>query len=64
MFQKIPLVGLAAMDEMGSAFYQASKTVKQEPTSQALDWWQTPDKFKRRFIDPKECDIINVSTFH
>ena len=55
------MVGLAAMDEMGSSFYQAAKTVAREPSSPALEWWQTPDKYKKRVIEPKECDMINVS---
>ncbi len=25
-----------------------------------LEWWQTPDKFKRRAVDDLECDLINV----
>ena len=27
-----------------------------------LEWWQTPQKFKRRNVDDLEIDIINVST--
>ena len=27
------------------------------------EWWDTPTKFKRRELDPMECDIINVSCF-
>ena len=27
-----------------------------------LEWWQTPQKFKRRHVDDLEIDIINVST--
>ena len=26
-----------------------------------LEWWQTPEKFKRRTVDQLECDLINVS---
>ncbi len=26
-----------------------------------LEWWQTPDRFKRRLVDESEIDIINVS---
>ena len=26
-----------------------------------LEWWQTPDKFKRRSVDELEIDLINVS---
>ena len=25
------------------------------------EWWDTPERFKRRELDSKECDIINVS---
>ena len=28
-----------------------------------LEWWQTPEKFKRRTVDQLECDLINVSYF-
>ena len=28
-----------------------------------LEWWQTPDKFKRRNVDELECDLINVIVF-
>lgn len=24
-----------------------------------LEWWQTPDKFKRRSVDELEIDLIN-----
>ena len=24
------------------------------------EWWDTPNRFKRRQLDDKECDIINV----
>lgn len=24
-----------------------------------LEWWQTPDKFKRRNLEELECDLIN-----
>ena len=27
----------------------------------SLEWWQTPERFKRRLIDEKEIEIINVS---
>ena len=27
------------------------------------EWWDTPTRFKRRQLDDKECDIINVSFF-
>ena len=25
-----------------------------------LDWWETPEKYRRRPIDETECEIINV----
>ena len=28
-----------------------------------LEWWQTPQKFKRRNVDDLEIDIINVRKF-
>ena len=27
------------------------------------EWWDTPNKFKRRKLDDMECDIINVSSY-
>ena len=34
-----------------------------KPVSAApLEWWQTPEKYKKRPIDDLECDIINVKS--
>lgn len=33
------------------------------PVSVSLEWWQTPDKYRRRAIDESECEIINVRKF-
>ena len=38
----------------------ASANSAQATVAEALDWWMTPEKFRRREIDDMECDIINV----
>ena len=30
-------------------------------TAANLEWWQTPEQYRKRDIDELECDIINVS---
>ena len=38
--------------------FPASATDSQ-PKVINLEWWQTPEKFKRRKVDDSEIDIIN-----
>lgn len=48
----------AASQVLGAAKAEKANQVK----AVSLEWWQTPDKFRKRLIDELECDIINVST--
>ena len=53
------MLGLATVDDM----IAAPPAPKMAPAQvlESLEWWQTLAKFKRRSIDTKECDFINVS---
>ena len=53
------MLGLATVDDMIAAPPAQKKAPAQ--VLESLEWWQTPAKFKRRSIDTKECDFINVS---
>ena len=57
----MPLVGLAAMDDDSGPCQSSTNMTSQEVDKGSLEWWQMPGKFKRRHIDQKECDVINVS---
>ena len=64
---KVPIVNetnLAQLDanKLESAISSATIDKTKWKSSPILyEWWDTPDRFKRRELDSKECDIINVS---
>ena len=55
------MAGLAVVDDLVAPDDTKKKATFASQASPPLEWWQTPSKYKRRGIDEKECDIINVS---
>ena len=68
-FRKGSLIPQAALPEttMVAASPAASSSTSKEAGKWQpdqivnLEWWQTPEKFKRRYVDDLEVDLINVS---
>lgn len=53
-----PFVQAGATDSGAAA--EEVQTGSVVSKSEALEWWMTPERFKRREIDELECEIINV----
>ena len=53
-------VSAAPSHMAASAASPAGSKVDWSPKSTSVDWWQTPNKYRRRELDDKEIEAINV----
>ena len=49
-----PVISASASPSSSSVQWKSDQVIN-------LEWWQTPDKFKRRNVEELECDLINVT---
>eukprot|EP00096_Caligus_rogercresseyi_P010556 TRINITY_DN389_c1_g1_i3.p1 TRINITY_DN389_c1_g1~~TRINITY_DN389_c1_g1_i3.p1 ORF type:complete len:307 (-),score=60.32 TRINITY_DN389_c1_g1_i3:238-1158(-) len=54
-----PPPSVASLGSMEAPLTQVSSKDPSKSAVYSLEWWQTPNKFKRRQIDELECDAIN-----
>ena len=55
-----PVIGEASSPTIASVAVPSSQPHQWIPNQSInLEWWQTPQKFKRRNVDDLEIDIIN-----
>ena len=53
-------VSAAPSHMAASAASPAGSKVDWSPKSTSVDWWQTPNKYRRRELDDNEIEAINV----